>query len=59
MPFHFFLGDTKAAKAAGIPGRELKPDERCLKRKGNGLYLVGRDSDISRSAIPNIQPCSL
>ena len=55
MQFHFFLGETKAAKAAGIPGRELKPDERYLKRKGNGLYLVGCDSGISRSAIPDIQ----
>ena len=55
MPFHFFLGDTRAAKAAGIPERELKMDERYLKRKGNGLYLVGRDSDIGRSVIPNTQ----
>ena len=55
MPYHFFLGDTKAAKAAGILGRDLKPDERYLKHEGNGLYLVGRDSNISRSAIPNTQ----
>ena len=53
MPFHFFLGDTKAARKAEIPGRVLKPDERCLSRKGDGLYLVGRDSGISRSDIPN------
>ena len=53
MLCHFFLGDTKAAKAAKVSGRELKPDERYLKRVSNCLYLIGRDSDIKRSDIPN------
>ena len=50
-PYHFFLGATKAAKAAGIPGRELKLDERVVKTSGNGLYLLGRDSDIKYAHI--------
>ena len=50
-PCHFFLGATKAAKAAGIPGRELKLDERVVKTSGNGLYLLGRDSGIKYDRI--------
>ena len=51
-PWHFYLGPTRAAAAGGIPGRELKRDERLLKTSGNGFYLVGNDSGISYEHIP-------
>ena len=54
MPCHFFLGATKAAEVAKVPGRELKPDERYLKIQGNGLYLVGKDSNIKYAHIPKM-----
>ena len=53
-PCHFFLGGTKAAEKAGIPGRELRPDERFLKCVGERFYLVGRDSGIKYSSIPSM-----
>ena len=46
LPYRFFLGDTKAAKAAGIPGRELKPDERFLKRKMDHMIWGGKRIDL-------------
>ena len=55
MTYHFFLGDTKAAASAGIPSRELKMDERCLRHKGCGLYLIGRDTNTGRADITNVQ----
>lgn len=45
-PYHFFIGATASAKAAGIPNRKLKTDEHIVKTSGNGLYLVGRDSAV-------------
>ena len=45
-PFHFFVGATAAAKKAGIPGRELAPDEHVVKTRGNGFFLVGRDGPV-------------
>jgi hypothetical protein len=43
MPFHFFVGATEAAKAAGVDAAELKLEERVLKTAGNALYLLGGD----------------
>ena len=42
-PCHIFVGATKSAAAAGLPGRALKPEERMLKTVGNALYLMGGD----------------
>ena len=50
-PFHIFIGATAAARAAGLPGRELKKDEWIVKTSGNGLFLLGRDSNIKYSDI--------
>ena len=54
FPCHFYIGATAAAKRAGIPGRELKKDEHVVKTVGNGLFLLGRDSDIKYKDIGNI-----
>ena len=43
-----------AAKAINLPGRKLKKDEWIVKTFGNGLYLMGRDSDIKYKDIGNI-----
>ena len=45
--FHFYIGATKAAAAAGIPGRGLALDEHIVRTAGDGLFLVGRDSAIN------------
>jgi len=50
-PYHFYVGATKAAAAAGLPGRTLSPDERFLRTVGNGLYLLGRDGGSSLEGI--------
>jgi hypothetical protein len=51
-PYHFYLGATAAAAKAGLPGRELKPDERMLRTSGNGFFLLGDDSNIGYNSIP-------
>lgn len=45
-PYHIFVGATSAAKAVNLPGRQLKKDEWIVKTYGNGLYLIGHDSNI-------------
>lgn len=53
-PYHIFVGATAAAKAINLPGRKLKKDEWIVKTFGNGLYLMGRDSDIKYKDIGNV-----
>jgi hypothetical protein len=45
-PYHFFIGRTKAAAAAGLPGRELKRDERVLKTGDGAFFLLGDDNGV-------------
>jgi hypothetical protein len=48
MPFHFFVGATEAAKAAGLPVGKLEHEERMLKTAGNALYLLGGDVPVAK-----------
>ena len=52
-PYHIFVGATAAAKVINLPGRKLQKDEWLVKTFGNGLYLMGCDSNIKYGEIGN------
>ncbi len=51
-PWHFFIGATAAAKAAGLDGSSLALEERRLKTDGSALFLLGRD--VNHGAIEDL-----
>ena len=53
---HVYLGATKAAKAAGLPGRELTDEERVVAVRGNALFLLGQDRDTTYGEAENPWP---
>lgn len=54
MPYHFFVGATEAAKAAGLPVGKLENEERVLKIAGNGFYLLGGDVPSDKKAAVSV-----
>lgn len=46
-PCHFFIGATKAAAAAGLPGREFVRDGHLVKTAPGAMFLMGGDSNVS------------
>ena len=53
---HVYLGATKAARAAGLPGRELADEERVVAVRGNALFLLGQDRDTTYGETENPWP---
>lgn len=51
FPFHFFVGRTDAARAAGLADRMLEPEERIVRQVGNGLYFLGGDIEVKYDKI--------
>ena len=44
-PGRVFIGDTKAARAAGIEAGKLPPETFVLRTQGNALFIAGGDGD--------------
>ena len=55
-PFHIYLGATKAATAAGLPVGVLAEEEHVVKTAGNGLFLLGCDSDATYEEVVGVWP---
>ena len=51
LPYHVYIGATKAATAAGLPVGKLADEEHVVKTIGNGLYLLGGDADTAYSDV--------
>ena len=51
LPYHIYVGATKAAVAAGLPVGKLADEEHVVKTIGNGLYLLGGDADTTYSEV--------
>ena len=43
MPYHFYIGDTRAAKAAGIDKKAIAMDHRILRSVKDGIIFTGGD----------------
>ena len=52
-----FLGATKAAAEAGIPGRPFDAEEHVVKTVGGDLFLVGADGNLSYADVGNLGKC--
>ena len=52
-----FLGATKAAAEAGIPGRPFDEEEHVVKTVGGDLFLVGADGNLSYENVGNLGKC--
>ena len=52
-----FLGATKAAAEAGIPGKPFDEEEHVVRTVGTDLFLVGADGGLSYEDIGNFDKC--
>ena len=52
-----FLGATKAAVDAGIPGKPFDEEEHVVKTVGGDLFLVGADGNLTYEDVGNLGKC--